>query len=134
MPPISKNIMLWIGIMLAGLLVVSLLQNDMNGQSSNGKSVERLAYSEFLNKVESGEVTDVVIKESAESGTKIQGHFNNGTPFALQAVNDPQLVERLRSHNVKMAASSSNSGKRDRWLGRLRASIDTATSGCASSV
>ncbi len=106
MPPVSKNIMLWIGIMVAVLLVVNLLQGGMSPETSvNGKAPERLAYSDFLNKVESGEVADVVIRESAESGTKIQGHFSNGAPFALQALNDPQLVERLRAHNVKLAAA-----------------------------
>ena len=42
MPPLSKNIMIWIGIMVAVLLAVSLLQNDL-GETTNGKTPERLA-------------------------------------------------------------------------------------------
>ncbi len=106
MPPISKNIAIWIGIMAAALIIISLSKDGLNGESStSGQGPERLAYSDFLNKVEAGEVADVVIKESKDAGTKIQGHFSNGSPFALQAINDPQLVERLRAHNVKLAAA-----------------------------
>ena len=108
MPPLSKNILLWIGIMVAILLLINLLQGG--NISDNGKQPERLAYSDFLNKVESGEVSDVVIRESAEAGTRIQGHFNNNEMFSLQAPNDPQLVDRLRHSKVKLAAAPANTG------------------------
>ena len=112
MPPISKNIMLWIGIMVAVLLVVSLTQGDLASQG--GKNAQHLAYSEFLSKVESGDVADVVIRETSDSGTRIQGHFQNGQAFALQAIRDPQLVDRLHEHHVKMAAAG-NSGMDSFW-------------------
>ncbi len=113
MPPLSKNIMLWIGIMVAVLLLVNLAQGGV--QPADGKGTERLAYSEFLNKVEAGEVTDVTIRESAESGTKIQGHVNGGGAFISQAVNDPKLVETLRAHNVKLSAAPASSGMDSFW-------------------
>ena len=108
MSPLMKNILLWAGIMIAVLLLVNLSQGELSGQAAGNAT--RLAYSDFLNKVESGEVREVIIRESAESGTKIQGNFTNGEAFALQAVNDPQLVETLRAHNVKLAAAPASSG------------------------
>ncbi len=113
MPPLSKNIMLWIGIMVAVLLLVNLVQGGITQES--GKGMTRLAYSEFLDKVESGDVSDVMIRESAESGTRIQGHFSNGTAFTLQAVRDPMLVDKLRAHHVKLSALPASSGMDSFW-------------------
>ncbi len=113
MPPITKNIMLWAGIMLAVLLLVNVTQGRLTNDS--GVDATRLAYSDFLNKVESGEVRDVVIRSSNEAGTKIQGHFTSGETFALQAVTDPRLVETLRAHNVKLTAAAPSSGMDSFW-------------------
>ena len=112
MPPIGRNIALWIGIMVAMLLVVNVLQGT---SASDTKDSQRLAYSEFLNKVEAGEVADVTIRESAEQGTRISGHFTNGEAFATQAVSDPQIIEKLRTHNVKIAATPASSGMNSFW-------------------
>ena len=105
--------MLWIGIMVAVLLLVNVVQGGLS--PDNAATTTRLAYSDFLNKVEAGEVSDVVIRESAEGGTRIQGHFTGGEAFALQAVSDPQLVERLRTAHVKLAAAPANSGMDSFW-------------------
>jgi cell division protease FtsH len=113
MSPITKNIMLWAGIMLAVLLLINVTQGGLNNEG--GADTPRLAYSDFLNKVESGEVRDVVIRSSNESGTKIQGHFTSGEAFSLQAVTDPKLVETLRAHNVKLAAAAPSSGMDSFW-------------------
>ena len=112
MPPISKNIMVWIGIMVVLLLVVNLVQGNMQEGST---STERLAYSDFLSKVENGEVADVIIRETPEAGTKIQGHFSNNSAFTLQGITDPHLVETLRAHHVKFAAAPANSGMDSFW-------------------
>jgi cell division protease FtsH len=108
MSPLMKNILLWAGIMIAVLLLVNLSQGELSGQAAGNAT--RLAYSDFLNKVESGEVREVIIRESAESGTKIQGTFTNGEAFDLQAVSDPRLVETLRANNVKLTAAPASSG------------------------
>jgi len=115
MPPIAKNIALWIGIMLGVLLLVGAVQGGLSPEASGGRgNPAHLAYSDFLNKVEAGEVGEVVIRESAEGGTKIQGRFTNGDAFALQAVADPQLVGILRAHNVKLSAAT-GSGMDSFW-------------------
>ena len=107
MPPISKNIAIWVGIILALLLLVSFTQGGVGSDSGSG-NIKRLAYSEFLGKVEAGEVVDAVIRESAEQGTRIQGHFSSGEQFAVQGVNDPNLVETLRAHHVKFSGGTSS--------------------------
>ncbi len=104
MPPIAKNIAVWIGIILGLLLLVGAMQGGLSPEKQG--NAPQMAYSDFLNKVEAGEVADVVIRESAEGGTKIQGRLTSGDSFTLQAVNDPQLVPTLRAHNVKMAAAT----------------------------
>ncbi len=109
MQPQTKNILLWVSIFAAIFMLLSLsggLSN--NGGTKDGATL--LAYSEFLNKVEAGEVKDVIMRQSMEVGTKIQGHFTNGESFELQGVPDPRLVETLRAHNVKLAAAAPNSG------------------------
>ncbi len=108
MPPITRTILIWAGIMLAILLLVGMSQGDSMSDASS--TTPRLAYSDFLNKVEAGEVREVMIRESMEGGTKIQGVFTSGEKFALQAVSDPRLVETLRANKVKLAAAPSSSG------------------------
>ncbi len=108
MPPLAKNIALWAGIIAVGLLVISGMQGGLSPDAKGGAAT--LAYSDFLNRVEAGEVAEVMIRESAELGTKIQGRLTNGETFALQAVSDPQLVANLRAHNVKLSADTA-SGK-----------------------
>jgi cell division protease FtsH len=106
MPPFAKNILIWAGILVGALLVANLFQSNM-GEPTNQA---RLSYTEFMGKVESGEVADVVIRESKDEGTVVQGHFVNGESFALQAINDPNLVSVLREHNVKITAAPGNAG------------------------
>ncbi|MEJ0010348.1 MAG: ATP-dependent zinc metalloprotease FtsH [Alphaproteobacteria bacterium] len=112
MPPITKNIAVWAGIMVVLLLVVSLARGSLSADDSN---TQHFAYSDFLNKVDNGEITDVLVRESPEQGTRISGHTGNGEAFSLQAVSDPQLIERLRAHNVKVAALPANSGMDSFW-------------------
>ncbi|MFN8972055.1 MAG: ATP-dependent zinc metalloprotease FtsH, partial [Alphaproteobacteria bacterium] len=73
------------------------------------------SYTEFMDKVESGEVADVVIRESKEEGSQIQGHFTNGDGFALQVMNDPNLVSVLRDNKVKITAAPGNSSANSFW-------------------
>ncbi len=108
MQPMTKNILIWAGIMVVTLLVVNAMQG--NTASENAANGTRLAYSDFLSRVEAGEVREVVIRESADSGTRIQGSFTSGEAFSLQAINDPKLVETLRTNNVKLSAATPSSG------------------------
>ncbi len=114
MPPISKNLLLWAGIILAAIVLVNLMGGGM-GAGADGSSYKQLAYSDFINSVDAGEVADVAIRENKDSGTKIIGHYSNGTGFAVQALNDPSLMERLRSQHVRVSAVPANAGMDSFW-------------------
>ncbi len=99
MPNMGKNILIWVAILFGVLLLVQLFQTNIE-QSGH----QKLVYSEFLQKVESGEISDVVIKQSRDEGTTITGHFSNGQGFYTVGLDDPNLVQTLNDNNVKIAA------------------------------
>ena len=90
----GKNLALWI---IIGLLLVALF-NLFQNSSSHGPHAQ-LPFSDFLGDVERGQVTDVLIQ-----GNTIQGHLSDGRAFSTYAPNDPNLVDRLRSHDVRISA------------------------------
>ena len=58
---------------------------------------KEMVFSDFLNKIEAGDVTDVVIKEK-----KITGTLKDGVQFNTYVVEYPNLVTDLRAKNVKI--------------------------------
>ncbi len=112
MPNISRNVMIWLAIGFALIVVAQLV--DASSQGKDAGSTQ-LAYSEFLNKVDNNEVSDVTIRTSAEDGTQIRGHFTNGTPFNLQAIEDATLVPKLQAAGVKISATSPSAGMSSFW-------------------
>jgi cell division protease FtsH len=100
---ISKNLMLWLVIVIGLAGLYSIFQNYITPKASNA-----LAYSEFLSDVENGKIADVTIQ-----GEAIRGHFTTGSLFSSYAPQDLTLVEKLRKANVKISAeppSESNQG------------------------
>lgn len=93
--PLVRNILMWAGILLALVLMVQLFQ----GPSERRGSGEEIAYSEFLAKVDEGQV-----KEAAIAGRTITGTLSNDQAFRTYNPGDMQLIERLRSKNVKFDA------------------------------
>ncbi len=93
--PLVRNILMWAGILLALVLMVQLFQ----GPSQERGSSEEIAYSEFLRKVDEGQV-----KEAAISGRQITGKLSNDQLFRTYNPGDMQLIERLRAQNVKFDA------------------------------
>ncbi|WP_199554558.1 ATP-dependent zinc metalloprotease FtsH [Sandaracinobacteroides hominis] len=93
--PLVRNILMWAGILLALVLMVQLFQ----GPSSDRGSGEDVAYSEFLRKVDEGQV-----QEAAIAGRVITGKLSNGKEFRTYNPGDMQLIERLRDKNVKFDA------------------------------
>ncbi len=92
--------MLWVIIVL---LVIALF-NLFQAPSSN-EAVPEIAFSDFLAEVDGGRVRDVTIQ-----GHQINGHSQDGRPFATYAPDDPQLVNRLTLHNVRITAAPSEEG------------------------
>jgi cell division protease FtsH len=91
----GKNLALWIVI---GLLLVALF-NLFQTSSSRGPQAT-LAFSDFLNDVNRGQVADVTIQ-----GNNISGHFTDSRAFTTYAPNDPNLVSRLTDKGVRIAAA-----------------------------
>ena len=91
----GKNLALWI---IIGLLLVALF-NLFQNSSSRGPSQE-IAYSDFINDVNRGQVTDTDIQ-----GSTVTGHLSDGRSFSTYTPNDPNLVNRLIEKNVRVVAS-----------------------------
>jgi cell division protease FtsH len=62
------------------------------------KGEKEIIFSEFLAKVDAGEVDEVTIKEN-----HITGRFKDGAKFRSYATTYPDLVDDLRAKNVKIA-------------------------------
>jgi cell division protease FtsH len=91
----SRNLALWV---IIGLLVVALFQLFQSSGEQGGS--QKLAFSDFVGQVESDQVQDVTIQ-----GREITGTLRNGASFNTYAPDDPNLVQRLTDHNVRITAA-----------------------------
>jgi len=82
---------------VVGLLLVAIF--NLFRISSNWEPQSTLAFSDFLNVVNSGRVSDVTIK-----GNNISGHLKDGPAFTTYAPNNSSLVSRLIEKNVRITA------------------------------
>ncbi len=101
----GKNFFVWLGI----FLVISLIAGFFGGDANKIGS-ERLAFSDFMDKVEHKQVSEVVI-----SGASISGVATNGTKFYTYAPYDPSMVENLRNNNVKVTAIPEDNTTNNLW-------------------
>ena len=92
--------MIWVAI---GLLLVVLFQMFSPDASRSGQS--QFAYSEFLARVNDGQVSDVTIR-----GPEVSGHTTDGQQFTTYAPEDPKLVEMLNAKGVKITAGPKEDG------------------------
>jgi len=97
---VTKNFMLWIII----ALVLIALFNIFGGDPGRGNQAE-LDYSAFLARVESGEVSNVVIQ-----GSNITGETTDGQAFVTYSPDDPALVSKLEAAGVAIKAAPVESG------------------------
>ncbi|MEE9556876.1 MAG: ATP-dependent metallopeptidase FtsH/Yme1/Tma family protein, partial [Candidatus Adiutricales bacterium] len=91
--PFYKNLALWLVISIMMVLLFNMF-------NTRPPTTNEIAYSEFINSIDSGEVSSVVI-----SGSQISGDRIDGQKFTLYAPNDPELIKNLRAKNVKISAS-----------------------------
>jgi cell division protease FtsH len=77
-------------------MAMILLFNLFNVPPSHEKEI---IFSDFIAKVESGDIDDVTIKENY-----ITGRFKDGSKFRTYTVNYPDLVKELRDKGVKITA------------------------------
>src|SRR5213593_4252340 len=88
-----KNLIFWVAVGLAMILLFNLL--TFQGQSPD----EEVKFSEFVSRVEQGDVREVTIR-----GNYINGLFKDGRPFRTSMVEYPDLVKVLRDHHVTINA------------------------------
>ena len=106
-PNAGRNLAIWIIVGLLLMAFFNLLQVPMG---ANGRV--NLAFSDFLQMVDSQQVNSVMIQ-----GPNISGQLSDNRNFVTYAPNDPSLVERLTRNKVKItAAPQDDSGG---WIGIL---------------
>ncbi len=91
----SRNAALWLVIVLLLFALFNLFQ----GSATRGPQ-QSLAFSDFIDRVEEGQVLEVTI-----AGQEIEGRFRDGLQFKTFAPEDPTLVERLRNNGVRIEAA-----------------------------
>jgi len=92
----GKNFAVWVVV----ALVLVLLFNMFEGSNKSQKS-SQIPYSEFLKLVETDKINDVSMV-----GRNIVGHLDDGSKFTTYTPpNDPNLIEKLSSHNVVINAA-----------------------------
>ncbi len=85
-----KNLGLWV---IIGSVMILLYYLSQQGAPTS----KEMVFSDFLNKIEAGEVADVVIKEKQITGT-----MKDGAQFNTYVIDYPNLVTDLRTKNVKI--------------------------------
>jgi cell division protease FtsH len=91
----GRNLALWV---IVALLLVALF-NLFQPSGTTGRAQMQVAYSDFLNEVNNGQVRDVVIQ-----GRNVSGQLNDGRSFTTFTPEDPQLVSRLVEKGVRVVA------------------------------
>jgi cell division protease FtsH len=102
MNPFYKNLALW---MVIGLIVILLFQLFQQNQSPRGEIV----FSDFLKKVETGEVREVTLK-----GNNVSGRLSDGSSFRTFTADYPDLVKSLKDRGVKIDVKPPETNS---WLG-----------------
>jgi len=92
----GRNLALWV---IVALLLVALFNLFQPSNGGANRAAQQVAYSDFLNEVNSGNVRDVTIQ-----GRTVSGQLNDGRSFSTFTPEDPQLVSRLTERGVRVVA------------------------------
>ena len=95
--PFYKNLALW---MVIGLIVIVLFNVFQASQPSRDK----LVFSDFLKRVEQGEVREVLIR-----GKSVTGKLADGNTFRTFTADYPDLIKTLKDKGVKIAVEPEDS-------------------------
>ncbi|MFQ5672295.1 MAG: ATP-dependent zinc metalloprotease FtsH [Nitrospinales bacterium] len=86
-----KNMALWLVIGLIMIALFNIFNKPLTPQSE-------VIFSDFVNQVESGEVSEVVIQ-----GDRIRGQYVDGRSFqTFTPPKDPDIIKQLREKNVRI--------------------------------
>jgi cell division protease FtsH len=102
---ISRNLALWIVIALLVFALFNLFQ-----RATPRNVGQPLGYSDFIGQVESGEVREVTIK-----GHQVTGVARDGRTVMTYAPEDPQLINKLHKHGVRITALPADDGAPSFW-------------------
>jgi cell division protease FtsH len=91
-----KNLLTW-------AIIAVVLLSIFNHYASVGSAPDPLTYSEFLDDVRNGTVSQVHI-ESSLNGNKITGRNVNGKDFSTFGPPDPKLVDELVENQIEITA------------------------------
>ena len=86
-----KNLVLWLVI---GLIMIALFQVFNRPQ----KSSTELVFSDFINLVEEGQVTEVLIQ-----GDHVLGRLVGGKEFRTYTPEDPELISLMRAKGIRIS-------------------------------
>jgi len=89
---VYRNLFIWLIIGVMMILLFNLF-------STPKKTEQEIIFSEFMTRLEGGDVEEVTIK-----GNNITGQLRDGKKFKTYTAEYPDLVEILRSKNVKIIA------------------------------
>jgi len=92
--PWMRSLAIWVGILAAMVLVVSLFEGGRTDATGSN-----IAYSEFLKKVDDGNIRQVEI-----AGEVVTGTLSDGKTFKTVNPSDPRLVDRLTDKQVAFRA------------------------------
>ena len=101
-----RNLAVWVIIALLLFALFNLFQ----GSGQRAQSTD-LSYSDFLERVDRGEVKEVLI-----AGEAISGQLTNNTYFQTYAPKDPELISKLNAKGVEIQARAPQD---DNLLGSL---------------
>ena len=92
MNPLQKNIALWLVVSLMFIFVYHLFNQPKS-------SMENIIFSDFINYVDKGQVSEVTIQ-----GENITGNLGDGKSFKTYAPMDPELIPLLKEKGVRIVA------------------------------
>ena len=92
MNPLQKNIALWLVVSLMFIFVYHLFNQPKS-------SMENIIFSDFINYVDKGQVSEVTIQ-----GENITGNLGSGKTFKTYAPMDPELIPLLKEKGVRIVA------------------------------
>jgi len=96
----GKNIAVWVVISLVLIAIFNVFQG-----SSTREQGSVIAYSDFLARVNAGEVREITIQ-----GDKISGASSNGMPFYSYVPKEEELANRLSEKGIKVSSQPPESG------------------------
>ncbi len=92
MNDMAKNLILWV-------VIAIVLMAVFNNFGPPQQRANTIGYSDFIQQVKSGQVTQVTIQDKTIRGTKV-----GGEQFSTYAPDDPKMVDDLLANNVQVVA------------------------------